>query len=287
MANSINKQVLNKAISIAGSSAQEFKSTKACEQLSMLGFGTILGSRYTINNEQRSRLRDWLISSHGIDWKKGTKVFAGTRTTVSRYAINGKLNSQSVKRDWVKLKPLRLGIDQVVLNGQIINLPNRSHIEIGLSEIDTIELGCVLMVENLETFNDISEFDIASLLPDNIMVVYRGDPQTTGGMRLLKRLMDEEPSINSVWFSDFDPAGIEMALASKCRLLLLPELSSLESIKGDKDDFSNQYLQLTRLRSKNLSSELAPYIDYLDKRKEGFTQERMFAKQVRLQLVTL
>jgi len=286
MANSINKQVFNKAISIAGSSAQEFKASKSCEQLSMLGFGTILGNRYKINNEQRSRLRDWLLS-YDIDWKKGGKIFSGTRTDVSKYAINGKLNNQNVKQDWVKLKPLIAGIDLVRLNGHLINLPNRCHIEIGLAEIDTVEFGCVLMVENLETFNDISEFDIVSLLPDHTIVVYRGDPQTTGGMRLLKRLLDEEGLINSVWFSDFDPAGIEMALASKCRLLLLPELSSLESIKGDKDDFSNQYLQLMRLRSKNLSSELAPYIDYLDKRKEGFTQERMLAKQVRMQLFAL
>ncbi|MBL4575572.1 MAG: hypothetical protein JKY51_05675 [Opitutaceae bacterium] len=283
----IAKQVLSKAILIASSSSSEIKPTKACERLSDEGFGLILGGKYIIDSQQRARLRDWLSSEHGIDWKKGVKALAGTRTNVSKHAINGKLSGHNIKRNWVKIKPLRPGNDYIVLNGQILTLQKWLHIEIDLTDIKTIELGCILIIENLETFTDICDIQINSSLPENTAVVYRGDPQTTGGIKLLKKLMKNNTNIFSVWCGDFDPAGIDMALSSKCDHLLLPALNDLDDIQGDKDDFSNQHPQLTRLLSNNESSELAHYIDYLDKRKQGFTQERMLAKQVSQQVVTL
>jgi len=283
----IAKQVLNKAIQIAGSSSSEIKPTKACQRLVDEGFGLVFGGKYRIDSEQRAMLRDWLSSEHGVDWKKGVKALSGTRTDVSKHAINGKLSGHKIQRNWVKIKPLTPENDCIVLNGQTLKLQKRMHIEIDLTDIKTLEIGCILMVENLETFTDICDIQINSPLPENTAVVYRGDPQTTGSIKLLKKLMKSETNITSVWCGDFDPAGIEIALSSKCNHFLLPVLNELDNIQGDKEDFSRQHRQLTHLLSKNMYPELECYIDYLDNRKQGFTQERMLAKQVSQQVVTL
>lgn len=285
----INKATVKKAIEISGSASTKMNATKACRFLSDLGIGSIIGRDYVISSEQRNHLRAWLKAEHGIDWSKGVAILEGSRTQVSKHAVEGKLGRKAIKANWVKIKPLTRG-HTISLDGKLLADSPWMHTEFDFARLSDMPLSCdsLLLVENLETFNDIHLAGLELLLGSDVAVIFRGDPQSTGAIRFFKDITATDPRIISVAFCDFDPAGMEILLSTGCTKAIMPILTDLNKINGSKDDYSAQHQQLTRLLDDDLVPEkVRHYLDYLNDKKAGFTQERMFAKSIHFEVVNL
>ena len=148
-------------------------------------------------------------------------------------AHDEKLSGHSVGAGRLRLKTLAARPVQVA--GGSWPLPSRADIGLDLEAVLGNRIGhdSLLVVENLQTFDDIHEVgtDVMGALADrNPLVLYRGDAQ--GGARAdAVHALIERTTLPVYAFVDFDPAGLIIASAfPRLDQLLSPELVKLESL---------------------------------------------------------
>ncbi|MBD7977476.1 DUF7281 domain-containing protein [Serpens gallinarum] len=125
------------------------------------------------------------------------------------------------------------------------DVPDSCALRIALDQLDIEAITCVLVVENLDCFDQIHRF----ALPDNLhdaLVLYRGHGAATRGTRqLLQRLPSAVPV---VVFPDYDPAGLVIAATlPHANHLLVPQLTPELLAKGSREHFHRQHLQARHL----------------------------------------
>lgn len=274
------KSVLDLAIKIARSSPARYRATKAGQKLLELGFGTPIDGQMQFDRLSIDRLRQWL-ANQDIAWIEPS---AGTGSRIDRAAVSvhEKTGAQNISRNWVRLKPLT---GMLLVNGDAVSVPVGAHIEINADLILSIDADVVVVIENLEAFESSHALDDLWRTGLNVMAIYRGDPRSGNAMSVLSRLRMQPVRWGVCAYCDFDPAGIEIALSFRPDDIVLPVLSSLHDVVGNKADFMNQAAIANRLD--NGSHALHDWIAFLRARQEGFTQERLIAKRVELQLVNL
>jgi len=151
-------------------------------------------------------------------------------------AKDEKLAGCIVSDNRLRVKPLPGHVLQIADNGW--SLPDRVDIGVDLGAIIKSEIyhDSLLIVENLQTFNDIHMLDpvmmdrICDLFVCDPLVVYRGDPCGGAQVDTVHRLINAT-RLPVIAFVDFDPAGLVIASSlPRLNMVLAPQLQVLEKI---------------------------------------------------------
>jgi len=176
----------------------------------------------------------------------------------------------------------------VKVNGQTMHaLPLAdSFISIIPEAITELSADYLLLIENHRAFTRIRDFVFHEDLTGTL-AVYRGDPDTPHGETWARRLAGCF-NIRLITFADFDAAGLSIGLGARSDALLLPEITTVRTLRGSSEDYQVQFDQWVRVQhDPRLAEEVAPWLQLYKDKKEGVTQERMLAFGVPLRLVHL
>jgi hypothetical protein len=114
-----------------------------------------------------------------------------------------------------------------------------------LDSLDCSVIAQVLVIENLDSFDDWEHYQAPSELAGSL-VIYRGHGGLARGTRQL--LGSLPPSIRVTVFADYDPAGLSIAASlPRADILLLPELDEHLLEKGSREHFARQSRQSAHL----------------------------------------
>lgn len=148
-----------------------------------------------------------------------------------------------------KLAPQRPDDAYVLAKGRLPAplpaLPAGCALRVALDQLDMTAIGSVLVVENLDCFDQIHRYPLPEMLGE-ALVLYRGHGATTRGTR---RLLQSVPAaIPVVLFPDYDPAGLVIATAMPhASHLLVPQFTPELLAKGSREHFHRQHLQARHL----------------------------------------
>lgn len=124
-------------------------------------------------------------------------------------------------------------------------LPPGLSLRVPLESLDLSACAQVLVIENLDSFDDWERYRAPARLTDSL-VLYRGH----GGLaRSARRLLAALPERCEVTvFADYDPAGLSIAASlPRADTLLAPELDERLLEKGSREHFARQSRQSAHL----------------------------------------
>lgn len=264
---------------LARGSEQRVKSGVAHEQLVDMGYGEIREGYFYISQSQREGIRSFLKTEFGYDWlNKNDPTKQQTRLDAAKHGIQEKFNQLPSKSKWTKLLPLD---NSILINNELI--PNYSfmHLEMSIDDLSSIDCQHLLLVENIEAFSAIRAVNIT--IPSSTLVIYRGDTQSESGVKFIKKARKLNKLIKVGVYADFDPAGLEIALSITPDLIIMPCISSLSIIKGDKQGYIKQFHQI----KSSYPAILGIHIDSLKELKASYTQERLIAHNIKHEIIWL
>jgi hypothetical protein len=192
--------------------------------------GATLGNKIRITDRDKEELIELVKQLTGQDLRKASvNCFASlTRSETLEHARNEKWAGRAVSADRLALKAMPRR--PLCLNGRTLEFPERSHLDIAIESMDSLEHEAVLVIENYECFDRIEQMRFALDEPYcNSLVIYRGDPHTSSGQAVnefLRRL--KKPVLAMV---DLDPAGLLIAQALPSVVgLVAPDIETLECL---------------------------------------------------------
>jgi hypothetical protein len=181
------------------------------------GFGLVSGREFQFSREEIQRLREYARTLTGLDpLFESTK---GSRMELSEKTQNEKLARTSVFGDLIVMATA--GQTEVVVNGRRTSTPPGSLLSVDPKALSRQELARtnLVIIENgalMSQWQDIA-------LPErwaNSILMYRGHREN---VRHVRNFIAEQPSDRLAHYYDFDPEGLEMALASGKGEVLVPK----------------------------------------------------------------
>jgi hypothetical protein len=273
-----SRREIQQALKVVQSASSTFTVNQTLKELQQRGFGHCVGKEYRIERQQKRMLKEWL-GQQGINWQTSWAAFSGDRVQTAASAIDEKLSKSTDEG-----KRILIGAwGCPAINGeQLPQLPG-GYLSMPQEAITSIECDYLVLIENYPAFTRLSEAS-GHFKGLHLLAVYRGDPERPNG-QVWAREMAGRTGIPLAAYADFDPAGLCIAFQSGAQHLILPELDSLSGIRGSAVDFTNQHIQWEHLRNMVMPASMLPYIQFLERRREGFTQERQIAQHADLKLV--
>lgn len=197
--------------------------------------GRVERRRSKFTPRERDQLRE--EARHYFDWDLIEPPPVGDRIQAAHQARDEKLAPQRPDDDFVLTKGS--------LPAPLPALPAVCALRVPLDQLDVAAIGSVLVVENLDCFDQVHRFALPDSLRD-ALVLYRGHGAATRGTRqLLQRL---PAAVSVTVFPDYDPAGLAIAATlPRASHLLLPQLTSELLAKGSREHFQRQHLQAKHL----------------------------------------
>jgi hypothetical protein len=133
-----------------------------------------------------------------------------------------------------QLKPTHHLILAAVTAGHILDaisqdfyLSQQINIELDVSQLRLENFDYLVIIENRDSFNDWFEYQSCTHLC-NPLVIYRGDKHhSTACKTLLKKWLNTQANKPSIYFGDYDLAGLRLATSGGYSHLLLPEYNWL------------------------------------------------------------
>ena len=198
------------------------------------------GRTIYLSDTDKEKIRAILLSE-GINPKTPPDAWRGiTRADALTLGNNEKLAGDPVKRRRVAIKALTPA-HPIKLNGQVLFLPPRCHLDLDFDEAKTLsDHDWIVVVENWECFNDIHIAASALNFPGaNPLVVWRGDTSETRIDAMLAFL--EQLSQPVAAFVDYDPAGLVIAGSlPRLSMIVTPSEQELEQLM--QKGLPNRYL---------------------------------------------
>jgi hypothetical protein len=224
--------------------------------------------------EQRQLLREQCRLAWGFDPLDG--VPQGNRREVAASAINEK-----IARD-------RPDDRHVLVKGRLPEpLPSLAFelsLRVPLSGLNADAIGQVLVIENLDSFDDWYAFRTPAELAD-ALVLYRGHGGLARGTRNLLAVLPE--NIPVTVFPDWDPAGLLIARTlPRADALLVPVLNETLLAKGSPEHFAGQHREARHLDSAELGGWQAVW-DAMKAARISLKQQHMLALGAALRRVSL
>lgn len=146
-------------------------------------------------------------------------------------------------------------------------------IDINWRQLELNQFDALLVVENLDCFYQLDKFIFLQNYAE-ILVIYRGDRIYSKGVKSLKAawLKNNKPLI---YFGDFDPKGVSIALNEDYSFLLVPEFNILNK-HASAAMFPNEQLSfVTQIQQYNISSVFHPFLQLLCQQLKGLRQQKM------------
>lgn len=184
-----------------------------------------------------------------------------------------------------KLAPLRPDDGFVLVKGQLpASLPQLDTdlaLRVPLGRLDPGAIEQVLVVENLDSFDDCHAYRLPGALAGSL-VLYRGHGGVARGTRRL--LTSLPPGTPITVFADYDPAGLLIASTLGATQLLLPMLDDKLLAKGHREHFTHQYTARRYLERAELAG-WQPVWEEMKERQLSIKQQHMLALGASLYLL--
>lgn len=185
------------------------------------------GASIYMTPAQKQVIRE-LLTSEGVSADTSPDAWSGlTRAEALSVGHNEKFAQEPVKRRRVAVKALHPSLP-LVLNGQPLLLPARSHVEVDYAELgDMAQHDWIVVVENWECFNDIHVAAGNLSFPgQNPLIVWRGDKDSVKSDSMLAMLRTLKQPVAA--FVDYDPSGMVIARSlPRLELVVAPPLNEL------------------------------------------------------------
>jgi hypothetical protein len=256
---------------------ERFTLTATRQRLVDDGIGTKRGKSVYFYERDRQAMREWLeAKGFSIEPVDMTGMSRADRLEVTPHE---KAGGEAVKRNRIAIKAL--AGQSLVIGGQPINLPEKSHLDADWTKIvSRIGHRCIMVVENYENFNRIHETTFK--LPVEYrspLVIYRGDPHESRVANVLAFL--EQAKLPVLAFVDADLAGVVIAARLPWLIgMLTPDLPTLDqqlsSPKiGRRDLFQHQYPSFQHVNAGIPEGcPCSPVLDLILKHRSAVVQER-------------
>lgn len=244
----MDKRLINTLLDVLHSPDSRIRASKGlrgfCEEYNL---GMMQGASLVFSENDKIEIGRILHGEMGIDPATTTSASWKQldRAQSLGLAHDEKLSGHSVGAGRLRLKTLAGRPLQVA--GGSWTLPARADIGLDLEAMLGSRIGhdALLIVENLQTFDDIHEVDpnVTGVLADrDPLVLYRGDAQ--GGTRAdAVHALIERTVLPVYAFVDFDPAGLIIASGlPRLDQVLSPELLKLEALIRT-NGISQRYLE--------------------------------------------
>jgi hypothetical protein len=223
----------------------------------------------------RQRLRRELIVDHGVPAGRFTgtsdsKIEARSRRAAQENARYEK-KAVAVQKDRVFIKPVP-GCN-LIMNGSSIPVMDGCHMCIPIGLASTITAPAIILVENLEVFQDFHLMGFA--VPDELrdaLIVFRGKPHVVRQDTAEAFLKEKSVPVTACF--DIDPSGLSNALSTPYfRDILWPGREALMKLKRlwRPDLYRDQSHVMARLDV--ATGELAKARDFLRESGAGVMQE--------------
>lgn len=127
--------------------------------------------------------------------------------------------------------------------GQYFYLSEQINIELDVTQLKLDDFDSLVIVENRDSFNEWFEYKNYTSL-STPLVIYRGDKHhSTACKILLKTWLNTQNNKPTIYFGDFDLAGLRLAISGGYSHLLLPEYKWLveKLIKQHNPDVQQKY----------------------------------------------
>ena len=213
---------------------------------------------------------------------------AQTRTQIAKNSRNEKIGALKVSEEFVLLNSLRsLFLNQQVTNNCAVN--SLGHF-LCASEIKTVQHQQIVLVENLIVMANLQRINIPESLVDALWL-YRGDAQAqqqTGTANQFFRRFQKTNQL--ICFSDFDPAGLQIALTCGAQQWLTLEHADNINIKlsGIEQEWFNQKNAIAYLNnSDQLSNSITALFSTMNNNRKTLKQEHMVAHSLPVALYPL
>ncbi|MBV0882101.1 hypothetical protein KTQ42_22755 [Noviherbaspirillum sp. L7-7A] len=189
------------------SGCTEHPRTATATRLSaLLGFGRIRGRKWIVEQSDRRRIHDYLVSFGLRDLQNPAITFRDMTRIETAYQIPEEKFAGRKPREG---RVLVRSVDRhVKLNGATSYLFDDAAIDLPAANIRSIDHDCVLGIENFEAFNGFETLDIRDFPFRDPLLVYRGDAINFPDAS--KRLF-ENAMVPVVAFTDMDPHGLNIA----------------------------------------------------------------------------
>lgn len=192
--------------------------------------GVTVGNRIRISERDKEELIGLVKQVTGLALRKASvDGFATvTRYEALEHSRDEKWAGRKVSSGRLAVKALPRKV--LSLNGRVLELPNRSHLDIAIESVYSLEHEAILVIENYECFDRIEQMRWAQSEPySNSLVIYRGDPHTSGTQAVNEFLRRRQLPVLAM--VDLDPAGLLIAQALPGVVgMVLPKDEILESL---------------------------------------------------------
>lgn len=179
----------------------------------------------------------------------------------------------------------KLLADQAISSKQHKVLPSNIGMRILIDDIDLLSVKNVVVIENLTAFDHIHLANLPQQLM-SALFVYRGHQKSNskGCIRLLQKL---PKTCQIIAFTDFDPAGLKIALTlPNVNACLLPEINQELNSTSHQEDFDKQHASMVFLQNQS-SPNLQKFIRAIEVNRMSIKQEHMLVTKTPLFLQEL
>jgi hypothetical protein len=225
------KLLIGDTVKLKASATWLKKTIAWCDEQHII-LGNRCGSDFYIQKSGVESIENWLKQNNQGSLAQLAKCQTGNRQQVAVYSSNEKIAKISPSEFMVlsACTDVRLCKDSQLIYG-LTEIPPQINIEIDIRYLDLSLFNYLIVIENLDSFNDWHQYILNKKL-SNALIVYRGDKKghSKACQALKKRWLDEKGYYGQIFFGDFDVAGLAIAIDSKVayQQVLLPELSYIK-----------------------------------------------------------
>ncbi len=252
------------------------------------GFGVLAGDYLHFSEKDRALLIERVQSENGVHLFREPYPQAQSREQSAQTQRNEKTHSYAVTRDFIllnSLRPLQLNKQQLP-----VSLLTSLGVYLKADQIISVEHQQIVLVENLAIMANLQALNIPESLKQALWL-YRGDrkeqQQTSTAYQFFRRFKN---SHQLICFSDFDPAGIQIALTSEAHYWLTAtddNVINLE-LQGDEQEWFKQQSAIKYLDNKTLLPEKCQTaFAEMSRSRKTLKQEHMLVHNIKLGLYKL
>lgn len=234
-------------------------------------------------------IRQW-VEKQGIDPLRGpAPAGARSRIDTAAWQTDEKTGASPLAKQYRLVAIASAGTDPVRLDGRQLGNPGGGFQVIRGDQSTTLDADWVMTVENLEAFLYLitNPGRLGPWQAGRGLLVLRSAPAFPGGVAWV-RDMQQTVHFDYRHAPDMDLAGIGHCLELQPARVWLPQVETLTAAPNHKlFDNQSRYLPELRPRAKDRAPGLMPYIDWIDHRCGGVTQEQMLAHNIPMTMVDL
>jgi hypothetical protein len=246
--------------------------------------GTIRGNKIHVAERDKEEMIDLVKQLTDLDLRDGSvdDLADATRSEALKQTRNEKWGGRAVSAHRLALKALPG--KRLHFNGQALALSIRSHLDAAIEVIESLDHDTIIVIENYECFDRLEElrWNLGERYA-NALVLYRGDPQTSGARAVNEFVRSQERPVLAM--VDIDPAGLLIAQALPLvQGVIAPDFKCLESLfeQGNPGLYHRQRPMAGSAILNSPHAVIREFWELIERHQKGLVQERWLGGDVEL-----